>query len=215
MKYIHIIFLLFLTFKLSAQNQVWEKWDKEVIDRANTAKDFDMYTDEEKKVIFFMNLARIDGPLFSETILDTYVDENFIENNSYLRSLHRDLKNTKDLDPFYPEKDLSVIAQGHAEESGRTGHTGHKGFDKRFEPVLGNPYRGVGENCSYGYADAVGIVIQLLVDDGVQSLGHRKNILNKEYNSVGVAIRDHKTYTYNCVIDFGKKDRSSLNDAPI
>ena len=38
--------------------------------------------------------------------------------------------------------------------------------------------------------------------------------LNEIYNSVGVAIRPHKTYRVNCVMDFGQKNRSDLNTVP-
>jgi uncharacterized protein YkwD len=204
-----------ISVSVSAQTDIWESWDPAVIRQANTAADFAYYTEEEKKVVLFMNLARIDGPLFAETILDEYTRTHQTEHNTYLRSLHRDLKKTEGLPPLIPEKDLTSIAQGHAIESGKTGHTGHKNFDRRFEPLMGNPYMEVGENCSYGYANAIDIVISLLIDDGVKSLGHRENILKPTFNSVGVAIREHKRYRYNCVIDYGKKDRSNLNNVPL
>jgi hypothetical protein len=212
------ILLLIPLFLFSAQtfgqSDVWEKWDPEVIKQANTAKDIEYYSDEEKKVVFFMNLARIDGPLFAETILNAYVEDNDIDNNSYLRSLYKDLQKTANLKPLIPEENLTSIAQGHATVSGETGHVGHKDFEKRFKPFMGNPYSNVGENCSYGFARAVDIVVTLLIDDEVKNLGHRENTLKPEFNSVGVAIREHKGYRYNCVIDFGKMSRSGLNDVP-
>lgn len=206
--------LLLIALPLSAQG-VWEQWDTEVIREAHTASDFEYYSEEEKKVVLLMNLARMDGPRFAETVLDEYVRTHNVDNNSYLRSLYRDLRNTEGLPLLHPEEDLTSIAQQHATESGRTGHTGHKNFEQRFEPFMGNPYQNVGENCSYGYARAIDIVLSLLIDDGVKSLGHRENILNPEFNSVGVAIREHKRYRYNCVIDYGKKDRSNLNNIPL
>jgi uncharacterized protein YkwD len=196
------------------QSDVWDKWDPAIIEKANTASDFEYYTEEEKKVVFFMNLARLDGPLFAETILNEYVRVNQIENNSYLKSLYKDLNKVKGLNVLIPEEDLSSIAQGHATKSGKTGHVGHKDFEKRFDPFMGNPYSNVGENCSYGYLEAVDIVLTLLIDDGVKDVGHRVNTLKPEFNSVGVAIREHKTYRVNCVINFGKQSRSSLNDVP-
>ncbi len=161
-----------------------------------------------------MNMARHNGPLFVESFLNQYVEENQIEKNSYLKSLYRDLKNTSGLTPLIPEEDLTAVAQGHALKSGKTGHVGHQDMDKRFAPLRGNPYNGWAENCSYGYQEATSIVITLLIDDGIKDLGHRKNILNESYNSVGVAIRPHKTYRVNCVIDFGDMNRSDLNKLP-
>ncbi len=215
MKYILIILAsVFLLPGSMAQSIPWEKWDPETIDRANTAADFEYYTEEEQKVVFFMNLARIDGSLFAETILDAYVEVNDVNSNSYLRSLYRDLKKTYGLDPLIPEEDLTSVAQQHATTSGESGHVGHKNFKKRFKPFMGKPYTKVGENCSYGYRNAIDIVITLLIDDGVKGVGHRENTLSPEFNSVGVAIREHKGYRFNCVIDFGKQDRSNLNDLP-
>jgi uncharacterized protein YkwD len=44
----------------------------------------------------------------------------------------------------------------------------------------------------------------LLIDDGIKSLGHRKNILNAGFHFVGIAIEPHKTYGTNCVMDFAE-----------
>ena len=206
--------LLFLTLPFFAQSSVWDQWDPEVVISLHTAEGIEYLTEEEQKVVLFMNMARHDGPLFASTFLDAYVTENKVENTSYLRSLRKDLKKAVGLIPFQVEEDLTVVAQGHASLSGQTGHVGHKNFDKRFAPLRGNPYTGWAENCSYGYKDAVEIVITLLIDEGVKGVGHRNNILNPAFNSVGVAIYPHKTYKTNCVIDFGSQKRSELNSLP-
>jgi len=214
MKIIFAVSAIFIYINSAAQSIPWEKWDPEILDNANTAADVEYYNEEEKKVVFFMNLARLDGKLFSETILDAWVEANETNNNSYLRSLYRDLRKTDALPLLVPETDLTSVAQQHATESGKTGHVGHKNFNKRFKPFMGNPYTNVGENCSYGYYRAIDIVMTLLIDDGIKGVGHRENTLNPQFNSVGVAIREHKTYRFNCVIDFGRQDRSNLNDLP-
>jgi len=214
MKNILFILLLGISASLVSQNPVWESWDPDVIRSLHTGAGIEYLTEEEQKVVLFMNMARFDGPLFASTFLDAYVAENKVENSTYLRSLYKDLKKTSGLTPFQVEGDMTTVAQGHADLSGRTGHVGHKNFNKRFEPLRGNPYTGWAENCSYGYKDAVEIVITLLIDEGVKGVGHRMNILNEEFNSVGVAIYPHKTYKTNCVIDFGKMKRSNLNQVP-
>jgi uncharacterized protein YkwD len=207
-----ILFLLF-TGRASAQD-VWDQWDPEVVNRLFTSRDHPGMDEEEQKVVLFMNMARQDGQRFADTFLDAYVEENQVEKSSYLRSLYRELKGTKGLVPLMPEEDLAGVARGHATRSGKSGHVGHRDMKKRFARLEGNPYFAWGENCSYGYADAISIVITLLIDEDVPGMGHRKNILNPDYNSVGVAIRPHKSYRVNCVIDFGKKTRSGLNRVP-
>jgi hypothetical protein len=199
---------------LASQPTVWDRWDEEAVHALNTGAGMEALTGEEQKVILFMNMARHDGPLFAETFLDAYVEQYKVEKSSYLRSLYRDLKGVSGLPVLVPEEDLTAVAQGHAVKSGKTGHVGHQDMNKRFAPLKGNPYVAWGENCSYGYDEAIAIVVTLLIDEGIKDVGHRRNILNEGYNSVGVAIRPHKTYRVNCVIDFGKQNRSSLNQVP-
>lgn len=203
-----LIMLLSLTVTLSVAQDPWDRWEKNVLRELNTAGEADYLNEEEKKVILIMNMARQNGPLFVQTLLADYVEEKQIENNAYLRSLRKDLNNVEGLIPLQPERDLSEAARGHASKSGQTGRVGHQDFNKRFDPLMGNPYTHVGENCSYGYESAMDIVISLLIDEGVKDHGHRKNILSLSFNSVGVAIRPHKSYRINCVMDFGRRQLS-------
>lgn len=209
-----LILLLIQPFQLKAQNPAWEIWDKDLINELYTSRETPYLNEEEKKVILFMNMARHDGSLFAESFVEPFVEEQQIKKSSYLKSLYKDLKKIKNLTPLRPEEDLTAVAQGHATKSGKTGHVGHKNMDRRFAPLEGNPYVGWAENCSYGYQEALNIVITLLIDEGIKDLGHRKNILNERYNSVGVAIRPHKKYRVNCVIDFGINPQTDLNAVP-
>lgn len=211
---IGVFLILAFPLPLEAQPDPWQAWDAGVVRSLHTAAQEVYLGEEEKKVILFMNMARYDGPLFSESFLEAYILENQLENSSYIRSLRRDLKKVRGLKPLSPERDLTAIAQEHARSSGEQGSTGHDGFKERFEPLMGNPYQHVGENCSYGYERAIDIVISLLIDEGIKSLGHRNNILSPDFNSVGVAIRPHKTYRVNCVMDFGAMNRGSMNVVP-
>ena len=215
MSRIYLITLICLySLPLFSQQSVWDAWDAGLVRELHTGTEKPYLTEEEKKVILFMNLARHDGALFSVTFLESYIEAGEMEMSSYVKSLMRDLKKVSRLKPLIPEEDLTSVAQGHATTSGKSGHVGHKDFDRRFKPLMGNPYQKVGENCSYGYEKAIDIVITLLVDEDVKNLGHRKNILNEGFNSVGVAIRPHKNYRTNCVTDFGRQIRSDLNEVP-
>jgi uncharacterized protein YkwD len=202
-----LVFLLIPGLRLIAQKdldeKVWVRWDSVTIAKANTAQDADYLSNEEKLVILITNLARLDGPLFSETFLNSYLEGE--DKNKYSKSLYKDLKSVKNLQPFYPEKDLYNAALGHAIKSGKNGQVGHQGFDARFKPLM-KKYNSVAENCAYGYDKAVDIALELLIDEDVPSLGHRVNMLNPELNSIGVSIQPHKSYRFNCVMDFGKNE---------
>ncbi len=180
-----------------------EEWDEGTLNSAATAKKTHYLNREEKEVYFLTNLARANGKLFFETILKKYVEEKEIKTNRYLRSLYTDLANVSRLPMLEPARDLFETAKEHAIKSGHTGHVGHKGFSKRTRGLLGK-YLAIGENCDYGNRNALDIVMSLLIDDGIPDMGHRDNMLNKEFNTMGVAIRPHKTYRYNCVMNFGK-----------
>ncbi|OJJ20870.1 hypothetical protein BKI52_09825 [marine bacterium AO1-C] len=171
----------------------------------NTAKGVSYLTAEEQRVIYLMNVARNDGNKFIRNYLDAHVKEKGMQDNQYVKSLYRDLRRTRGLEPLKPSESLTKAADYHAQDMGKTGKIGHNSSDgtspnKRIRKY----FKGYtwGENCSYGYSDAIGIVMQLLIDDGVSSLGHRKNILKKGFKYVGVSIEPHKQYRYNCVMDF-------------
>lgn len=217
MNYLSTLFFLSLFLlpgETMAQASVWDSWDADVVKSLHTGRNIPWLNEEEQKVILFMNMARHNGPLFAETFVKAYVEENQLKKTSYLRTLYKDLDEVSGLGSLFPEQDLTAVALGHAIKSGKTGHVGHRDMKKRFEPLKGNPYYEWGENCSYGFEEALTIIITLLIDEDIKGVGHRKNILKESYNSVGVAIRPHKSYRVNCVMDFGQKSRSDLNVVP-
>lgn len=206
--------LMGITIPILAQNKVWAAWDEEVVRTLHTAANHQSLSDEEQKVILFMNMARHDGALFARTFLEAYLEEKGMKKTGYVRSLFRDLRKSSGLAPLLPEADLTAIALEHARNTGESGETGHLNFNKRFEKVLGNPYSQVAENLSYGHTEAIDIVISLLIDEGIRNLGHRKNILHPQFNAVGVVIGPHERYRVQCVIDFGANPQSDLNVVP-
>ncbi len=207
MKQRSLLYILLLLIPLTSRAQYdmyLEKWPDKVIEKANTGEAADYLTEDERRVILFTNLARADGPRFAETFLDPYLGSSGTEKNSYVRSLYKDLKDTKSLQMLKPEKDLYEVARGHATKSGQKNRVGHQEFNKRFKPLMGK-YNAVAENCDYGHSGPLDIVMSLLIDNGIESLGHRKNMLDPIYNSIGVSIQPHEGYNYNCVMDFGRK----------
>jgi uncharacterized protein YkwD len=91
-----------------------------------------------------------------------------------------------------------VAWQGPRGEIGHGGQGGSSPSDRVIRH--GVRTRMSGENISYG-SDGLQVVIDLIVDDGVASRGHRNNILNPDFRQVGIAIGPHRRYGTMCVID--------------
>jgi uncharacterized protein YkwD len=124
----------------------------------------------------------------------------------------RELENARPLPRLSPNRGLSLAARDHVQDQGPIGNIGHSGSDgssptSRIERY-GQWELTAGENISYGYADARKIVAALLIDDGVPSRGHRKNLLNGSFRVVGIGMGPHRVYRDMCVMDFAGAYRS-------
>jgi hypothetical protein len=212
-------FFILSAFTIKAQNT--NGWTKEELRMANTAGDADYLTGEEKDMVIYMNLVRMDGERFFNTFLQDFIDahnEQMKQYSNYERlkidrkdkyylSLKNDLKNIKLLPVFWPDEALSQVAKMHAKDLGRNNFAKHNSSDGRTpKDRIGKlyPKRSSGENLAFGFSSGLGNICLLLIDKGVPDLGHRKLILNTSYqlNTVGLSIQPHKTYRYCAVIDF-------------
>ncbi|HRG58902.1 MAG TPA: CAP domain-containing protein [Bacteroidia bacterium] len=206
MKYYFIFFTyLFTTYSVSFGQQ----WSDSTIAMCNTANKIGYLTQEEKAVIFYINLVRVDPKLFAQTYLKTYIDTASIKKTKYLESLKNELNKMKGIAPIEPQFDLFEVAKKHAIEMGNQGKTGHVSLSgENYESramELSLRYEKAMENCQYGYSDGLSIVIDLLIDEEIPDVSHRKSLLNPEVKYIGAAIRKHKVYRYNCVIELGYK----------
>jgi uncharacterized protein YkwD len=115
------------------------------------------------------------------------------------------------LPAFKIHKGLSLAAEDHALDMEKTGIFGHNSsngmsFSDRINRRCAQGYGSSGENIGSefdvaGRNHALQTVTGLIIDDGVQSRGHRKNIFSKDFQYVGISSRNQgdKIIT---VIDF-------------
>jgi hypothetical protein len=166
----------------------WEKYKA-----ARTADQVTYLTEQEKNVYYFINLARMNPPLFAETYVKSYSAVTAAE-LPYKKSLYTYLKKLKPRKPLIPDKGLFDLAKCFALEQGKNGGYGHdrkKCADGYFA-----------ECCSYGCSTGFSVVLQLLIDYGNPECGHRKICLDYSYTKLGASIQPHKKYESVAVLDF-------------
>lgn len=176
-----------------------DRWNNLEYQACNTASRVAYMTPDEKNTIYILNLARQYPQLFLETVVlqyPTYSGEERLRKSDFYKSLVTFLRQRKPLPILSPDSALFQSAFCHAQSSGRSGYVGHNRQTRSCKSV--EKFRG--ECCDYGSPDPLTIVMHLLIDEGVESLGHRLILFNP-YSKIGVSIQPHKNYRWNAVLD--------------
>lgn len=187
-------------------------------------------SDLEKAVLEEMNLART-GPREYAAYLETwrkyFNGKTFrqpggpivatIEGAVALEEAIKYLQSATPLQPLQISKGMCLGAKDQSFEQSQTGEVSHQGKDKSFSwdrvARYGEWKTPVSENIAYDNGTARDIVINLIIDDGIPSRGHRNNIFNGSYIVAGVACGKHPLFGGMCVCTFagGFTDKSSEN----
>jgi len=151
-----------------------------------------------------VNLAR-ENPSLYATFAAESRSFHMIEHGRAVDEAVRFLKRARPLPPLTLSSGMCRAAADHCAEQ-IDGQTGHDGNDRSTPGDRISRYGAWsvswGENISYGQNTARGIVLTLIIDDGVRSRGHRKNIFNPKFNYAGAAFGPHSRYRTVCSIDF-------------
>jgi hypothetical protein len=179
--------------------------------KSKTAKDIKSMKDKEKDLFYYLNLARNKPSLYAELYLNPSMgksnrnsiiadpfntDTSTIQYYSYyVKSLYLEMKKMAPAGILTFNEKCRESAECHAVTTGKLGLITHNRT-----PDCVSYFSG--ECCYYGSDDPENIITELLIDSGIVSLGHRRICLSSGYSSLGVAIRDHKTFRKNAVLDF-------------
>lgn len=173
----------------------------------------------ELEILAELNLARTQPAAYAEILREyrTFIRGTYLERPGEVTVVLNEgakavdeaidfLSRQKGIPPLSLSKGLSLAARDHAKDQGKTGQTGHGGSDRSTmgQRIVryGAWERTAGENIAYGGETARDVVIQLIVDDGVASRGHRGNIFNADFLVVGIAFGTHPGFRTVCVQDF-------------
>lgn len=174
-------------------------------------------TEAERAVVAELNLARTQPKKYAEFIeqwtdyydgklrkLPDRVPVRTKEGVKALREAVSFLNRQTPVHALEPRRGLAHGARDHVADMGPSGATGHKGYDESDVGERVNRYgrwqRKVAENIAYGSESPREVVMDLIIDDGVKSRGHRKNIFDPDFRVVGVAMGHHAIFGTMCVI---------------
>lgn len=112
---------------------------------------------------------------------------------------------------------LALVAADHVADQAKSGDVGHDGSDgggpgDRATRRGGGAF--VAEVIAYGPVDAVDVVRQLIVDDGVADRGHRGILYSPELRFAGIACGSHPEFRTMCVIDLSITPDGRYPEAP-
>ncbi|HEY6188529.1 MAG TPA: CAP domain-containing protein [Pyrinomonadaceae bacterium] len=126
------------------------------------------------------------------------------------------LRAAQPLPPLQVYKGMSLAAKDHSRDLGTSGNTGHRGSDGSTPNIRASRYgdwtNNIGENIVYqAMTSARESVMGLIIDDGIATRGHRKNIFDATYRAAGIAIGERSNLGTLCVITFagGFTDKAS------
>ncbi len=162
-------------------------------------KNFDFLGDlkiEERDIFYWVNVLRTDPNQFLNKYVLPFLDQFPEAKGSAAKSLIGDLKKQASLPMMEPRLNLTNASRKHAKDlalnSANISHssTDGKSFSERMaaEGIV----TCAGENILIGDASALKALILLLIDEGVSNRGHRKALLNSEFNLIGASMYPRK-----------------------
>jgi len=188
-----------LVLLLSSMAVFGQPWSNEQLELANTAKDYDYVTDDEKEIVQYINLCRLYPQQFAENEVKPYRGIPGIKYKGlakYKASLINDLSSRQPCGAFEFDENMYDDAECYATEISKNKRAMHQRKN-----CTKNSYA---ENLYFGKASGKTIVLEWLIDCGIANLGHRRNCLNKNYGGMGAKIDTHYEYRQCAVGEFGE-----------
>ncbi len=180
----------------------FSKLEQEVFDEVNNIRrnplEYINYLDEYKRMLNGKTLSRPNQPRFM-----------MIEGKPAIDGAISALQKSSNLHSLKASKLLTLVADNQLndlKENPTLGHLGKDGSDfrKRMGKV-GKMGKAASENINYRDTIARQTLLTMIIDDGVKSRTHRKNILHSGYNMLGVSCGEASNKEMICVFVFADR----------
>lgn len=187
-----------INFNLSIDDEV-ETWNRSFSTYSYLSK-------EEKEIFYWTNYSRKNPARFWDSVMIPILATFPQLRGKFASSLRADLFAAGPLPLLALNDTLNQSARGHALDIGMKtstiSHTSTDGtsFSSRLQRL---GVRNCGsENMSLGSGDVLMSIAMLYLDHGLENLGHRKTLLNKEYIYMGIGATRYGTDQLFFVQDF-------------
>jgi len=153
-------------------------------------------TEQEIQFFYWSNFLRLYPNKFYTAIIGSFLSSFPEAKGKESESLKKELMSLPPLSRYRFSVQLSDLALEHAsdlsEHANQISHVDSRGrtFPERMK--MGGVTKCAAENIYTGKNDGLLALIMLLLDIGLESAGHRKNILNPSLVNMGLSIRPRK-----------------------
>ena len=203
--------------------------------KTGTIKSVDNFSELEKEINEEINNVRKNPPKYIEYLEDykKVLKEKVLyrpnqmpfqmkEGAASIDNAIAHLRNLQSIAPLKTSEMLTIVANNQLkdlQENPKLGHYGKDGSDlrKRLAKV-GKSGKNASENINYRDKIARQAVLTMIIDDGVKSRTHRKNILNPLFNLLGVSCGIAVDKRMICVLVFAdtfEEIKPSKNTVPV
>ena len=172
--------------------------------KATTANNTSILHEEELNLVAFVNKVRTNPKLFAQQ----YIDSTDTEYNELFQMLCE----YSPVGVVSIKHNLCNAAKEHCADICKAQTTGHVSSDMKSMPGdrlrkhIGNKSERIyfGECLCFGLKKGFSIVTEMLLGRHLKVKQNRLNILNEQFNEIGVCICNHGSYQWGCVVVFGK-----------
>lgn len=152
---------------------------------------------EEREFFYWVNYMRSNPSLFYTNCVVPFIKQFPEANGKEAKSLEKDLLASSKLPLFSFSAAATDAAKIHcadlALKQSNIGHISSDGKSFSVRMRLAGLTKCAAENIYTGKSEPLLSLMMLLLDIGLESAGHRKNLLTPWYNQMGVSIQTHRS----------------------
>jgi hypothetical protein len=170
--------------------------DQQLLEYVNAQTKGRGLTEQEIQFFYWSNFLRLYPKRFYTEIIGGFLSSFPEAKGKEAESLKKELLSLPPLSRYRFSVQLADLALEHASDlsdnANQISHVDSKGRNFAQRMKMGGVTKCAAENIYTGKNDGLLALIMLMLDIGLESAGHRKNILNPNLVNMGLSVRPHK-----------------------